>query len=107
MLFPVFLNGEQTCPHFESVGPIAKAITDADLVILKPLRYTRSMSRGGMKALLDHLCYMWLSHRPDPKMFRKVGLTVCTDGRSGPRPRDEKPCANSLNYWCVKKTFFL
>ena len=68
--FSCFFKGEQACPHAQSVQPIAQAILDADVVILTSSVYAMDVT-GQMKALLDHLCYMWMSHRPNPKMFGK------------------------------------
>ncbi len=80
--YSCFYKGEQACPHAQSVQPIARAILDADLVILTSPVYAMDVT-GQMKALLDHLCYMWMSHRPNPRMFGKVGLTVATTAGAG------------------------
>jgi multimeric flavodoxin WrbA len=101
--FSCFYNGEGTCPHASSVSPIAAAILEADLVILTSSVYALDVT-GQMKALLDHLCYMWISHRPNPKMFRKIGLTVTTTAGMGLN-HTAKTLRNTLNYWCVQKTF--
>ncbi len=101
--FSCFFNGEDKCPHSEAVRSIADAILEADLIILTSPVYALDVS-GQMKALLDHLCYMWLSHRPDPKMFNKIGLTVTTTAGAGLR-HASKTLRNSLKFWGVKKVF--
>ena len=58
--FSCFSNGEQTCPHSESVSPIVAALEEADLVIFTSPVYAMDVS-GPMKSLLDHLCFMWMS----------------------------------------------
>lgn len=101
--FSCFLNGEHTCPHASSVTPIVEAILDADLIILSSPVYGLDVT-GQMKAFIDHLCYMWISHRPNPKMFNKIGLTVTTTAGAGLN-HTTKTLRNSLKFWCIKKTF--
>jgi multimeric flavodoxin WrbA len=101
--FSCFYNGEGTCPHAAAVSPIAGAILEADLVILASSVYALDVT-GQLKALLDHLCYMWISHRPNPKMFNKVGLTIATTGGAG-LGHTTKTMKNSLTFWGAKKVF--
>lgn len=101
--FTCFFKGEENCPHYSAVKPIAKALLDSELIVLTSPVYALDVS-GQMKALLDHLCYMWLSHRPEPRMFDKVGLVVSTTAGAGLR-HASKTLSNSLEYWGVKKIF--
>ena len=101
--FSCFYHGEDTCPHAASVKPIADAIIGADLVIMTSSVYGLDVS-GGMKALIDHLCYMWMPHRPNPNMFQKIGLTISTTAGAGLK-HTTKTMKSSLTYWGVKRTF--
>jgi multimeric flavodoxin WrbA len=83
--------------------PIVDAVTQSDLVILTSPVYGFDVS-GQMKALIDHLCFMWMSHRPNPMMFNKIGLTVATTAGAG-LGHTAKTMKNSLTYWGVKKVF--
>ncbi|SHI16879.1 NADPH-dependent FMN reductase [Sporobacter termitidis DSM 10068] len=103
--YSCFYNGESTCPHASATEPIARAILEADLVVLLSPVYGFDVS-GQMKALIDHLCYMWMSHRPDPRMFNKIGLTITTTAGAG-LAHTTKTLRNSLTFWGVKKTFSL
>lgn len=38
---------------------------------------------GQLKTFLDHLGYIWLSHRPNGKMFNKVGIVISTASGAG------------------------
>ncbi|MDO5520930.1 MAG: NAD(P)H-dependent oxidoreductase [bacterium] len=38
---------------------------------------------GALKSFLDHLAYLWLSHRPHPQMFHKVGVVISCAGGAG------------------------
>jgi len=101
--FSCFLQGEETCPHAQVVLPIVSALEEADLVILTSPVYGLDVS-GQLKALLDHLCFMWLSHRPNPKMFNTVGISFTTTAGAG-LFHTTKTMQNSLKYWGVKKRF--
>ena len=103
--FSCFSNGESTCPHADHVSPIVTALEEADLVVLTSPVYALDVS-GQLKAMLDHLCFMWLSHRPNPKMFNKVGLTLSTTAGAG-LSHTTKTMQNSLKFWGVKKRFSL
>ncbi len=101
--FSCFYNGEHTCPHAAAMLPITEAILDADVVILTSPVYALDVT-GGMKALLDHLCYMWMSHRPNPKMFNKVGVTISTTAGAG-LGHTSKTMRSSLKFWGVKRLY--
>lgn len=101
--FNCFYKGERTCPHSENVQPIASAIKEADIVVLASPVYGLDVT-GGMKALIDHLCYMWLSHRPDPGMFQKVGVVFTTTAGAG-LSHTAKTMRSSLRFWGVKRIY--
>ncbi len=101
--FSCFQNGEHTCPHTASVSPIAEALAEADLIIITSSVYAMDVT-GQLKALLDHLCFMWLTHRPNPKMFNKIGLTVSTTAGAG-LSHTAKTIKYSLKFWGVKRIF--
>jgi len=85
-----------------SAAPLLSRSSVTDLVVLTSSVYALDVT-GQMKALLDHLCYMWISHRPDPRMFGKLGLTVVTTAGAGLN-HTTKTLRNSLRYWCVQRT---
>jgi multimeric flavodoxin WrbA len=101
--FTCFFKGEDKCPHAKDVMPIVAALMEADLILLASPVYGFDVS-GQMKALLDHLCYQWLSHRPDPRMFTKVGLSVVTTAGAG-KGHAAKTLNNSLTFWGAKRVF--
>ena len=76
------LKGEENCPHYQKVQPIIKRIESADLIILATPVFVGSCT-SGLKALLDHFAYMWLVHRPNETMFKKIGLIITSAGGSG------------------------
>lgn len=101
--FSCFLKGENSCPHADQIQPIVAALEEADLVILTSSVYALDVT-GSLKALLDHLCFMWLSHRPNPKMFNTVGISFATTAGAG-LTHTTKTMQNSLKFWGVKKRF--
>lgn len=101
--YACFNHGEDACPHAASIKPIVEAMIEAELVILTSPVYGFDVS-GQMKAFLDHLCFMWMSHRPNPGMFHKIGLAISTTAGAGLR-HTTKTMKNSLTYWGVKKVY--
>lgn len=101
--FSCFLHGEDTCPHYGSMKPITDAFTAADLIILASPAYVLDVS-GQMKALLDHLAYQWMPHRPSPAMFRKIGVAVSTGAGAGTAGAN-KTMKRSLTFWGVNRVF--
>ncbi len=101
--FSCITKGEGTCPHAETVRPILDAILGADLIVLTSPVYAMNVS-GQMKALLDHLCFMWMSHRPNPLMFNKIGLTVSTTAGAG-LGQSTKAMRDSLTFWGAKRVY--
>jgi len=101
--FSCFIHGEETCPHAEKVHPIVQSLLTSDLIVLTSSVYGLDVT-GQLKALLDHLCFMWLSHRPQPSMFRKVGLTIVTTAGAGLK-HTTKTMKNSLTFWGVKRVY--
>ncbi len=99
--FTCLFKGEDKCPHAQSVAPIAAALLEADVIVLTSPTYAMDVS-GQMKALLDHLCYLWISHRPDPRMFEKAGLSIVTTAGAG-KGHTAKTLNNSLRFWGIKR----
>lgn len=77
-----FMKGEENCPHRSKLEPIIKAIDEADVLILDSPVYVFHTS-GQMKALLDHLGYRWMAHRPNELMFKKIGIAITTAAGAG------------------------
>ncbi len=103
--FNCFMKGEDKCPHAAKVAPIAEAIAEADVIVLTSPVYALDVS-GGMKTLLDHLCYRWIIHRPDPRLFSAVGVTVSTTAGAG-LGHAAKTMRNSLRFWGVRHALSL
>lgn len=101
--YQCFLKGEQTCPHAAFVKPIVDALVESDLIVLTSPVYGLDVA-APMKALIDHLCFMWMSHRPNAAMFHKLGLVVTTTAGMG-AGRTAKTMRLSLMYWGTKNIF--
>lgn len=97
------LKGEDKCPHYNEVNPIINKIKKADLIILATPIFVGSCT-SGLKALLDHLAYMWLVHRPNESMFNKVGLILTSAGGSGIK-QTVKLLKSNLFYLGVPKIY--
>ena len=97
------LKGEDKCPHYNEVNKIVEKIEKADLIILATPVFVGSCS-SALKALLDHMAYMWLVHRPKEEMFNKVGLIVTSAGGAGVK-QTVKLLKSNLFYWGVPQIF--
>lgn len=93
------LKGEDKCPHYKEISMIVEKIEKADLIIIATPVFVGSCT-SGLKALLDHLAYMWLVHRPKKCMFNKVGLIITTAGGSGVK-QTTKLIKSNLFYWGI------
>ena len=98
-----FNKGETYCPHAEKVQPIVEAIDQSDLIVFASPCYVMNMT-GQMKSLMDHLAYHFMSHRPEPSMFRKQGLVLSTAAGSG-AGKTTKAIADNLFFWGVAKIY--
>lgn len=96
-----FVKGEDTCKDRQYIGEIEKSILQSDLIVMTSPCYAMHVS-GAMKALLDHLCYRWMAHRPAPEMFgkRAVIITQCLGAGAKSTAKDIK---HSLSWWGVSK----
>ena len=97
------LKGEEECPHFDMISPIVEKINKADLIIMATPVFVGSCT-SGLKALLDHLAYLWMVHRPKESMFKKVGLIITSAGGSGVKETVNLLKSNFF-YWGIPKVY--
>lgn len=98
-----FSKGEEFCPHFQQVEPIRLAIEAAEVVVFTTPVYVLRTS-GQMKALLDHFAFLYMTHRPSPKMFSKIAVIFST-GAGGGTKAAMKDIGTSLRFWGMAKIF--
>lgn len=101
--FNCFLKGENTCPHYINVQPIVETMIKSDAIILASPTYGLNVT-STMKNFIDHLCYMWMPHRPNKAMFSKIGFVISTTAGMGTYTTN-KTMKRALNYMAVKKTY--
>jgi len=101
--FNCFFHGEDRCPHAKYVQPIAKAMDEAEGFIFASPVYAMQLS-GGMKALLDHLAYVYMNHRP--RYMRKKALVIATTAGAG-LGNCLKYIKENLTLWGVNKVYTL
>ncbi|WP_058304248.1 flavodoxin family protein [Gorillibacterium timonense] len=97
--YKCFMEGEMKCPHSDAVQPIVAALEEADVIILDSPCYVFGMT-GQLKTTLDHVGYLWMSHRPSATMFRKVGLVISTAAGAG-ASKVTKDLRTQLFFWGV------
>ena len=93
------LKGEHTCKEAEYIQKIAASLLEADLIVMTSPAYVMHTT-GSMKALLDHLAYLWMPHRPASEMFTKraVIITQCLGAGARSAAKDIK---HSLSWWGI------
>lgn len=101
--FSCFEKGEGQCPHAGFVQPIVNAILEADGIILSSPVYSLDASCA-IKSLFDHMCYLWISHRPREEMFNKAAMVISTTAGAGVRT-SVKTLRKSPRYWGVKRIY--
>ena len=96
-----FAEGENSCKDFDYINAIEKSLIDADLIVMTSPAYVMHVT-GAMKALLDHLAYRWMPHRPAPEMFgkRAVIVTQCIGAGAKSCAKDIK---HSLSWWGISQ----
>lgn len=99
--YTCFEKGEDKCPHAEQVQPIVEAIRAAEGLIFTTPVYALAES-GAIKALLDHLSYIYISHRPMEEAFSKVAFVLTTTAGAGGK-NAIKTISKSLNHWGIKR----
>lgn len=73
-----FNEGEEYCPHSDSLRDLREALLECDGIILSGTTYMWSLN-GAMKNLLDHFAYLF--HRP--VLFGKKGMVIATSAGNG------------------------
>lgn len=96
-----FMKGEHACKDFSYIHTIEQSLLAADLIVMTSPAYVMHAT-GAMKALLDHLAYRWMPHRPAPEMFgkRAVIITQCLGAGAKSTAKDIK---HSLSWWGISK----
>ncbi len=98
-----FMEGEDKCPHYESLKKITDAIDGADVLVFTTPVYVMHCT-GQMKSLLDHYGYRFMVHRPDEKMFSKQAVVISTAAGAGMKGAC-KDITDSLFYWGVPRIY--
>jgi len=101
--FTCFEKGEDKCPHAGSVQPIVKAMLESDGIILSSPVYALDASCA-IKSLLDHMCYLWITHRPREEMFGKAVMAISTTAGAGVR-KCVRTLEKSPRYWGAKRIY--
>lgn len=103
--FQCIRKGGEFCPHAAKVQNILAAMLRSEVIMLDSPTYCMEMS-GQLKALFDHLAYLWMSHRPREEMFFRIGVVVSTAAGAGAK-KVTKSMANQLFWWGVPVVYRL
>ncbi len=101
--FTCIEKGQDQCPHSNAVQPIVNAILEADGIILSSPVYSLDASCA-IKSLFDHMCYLWISHRPHKEMFHKTAMVMTTAAGAGVKT-SIRTLKKSPGYWGVRHIY--
>lgn len=97
--YTCFLKSEEKCPHRKKLEPILQAMFDADGLVFTTPSYVLA-EPAQMKAFLDHLGWLFITHRPDVRMFQKSAMLFSTAAGAGTKPAN-KCVRRSLRFWGI------
>ncbi|NLI08189.1 MAG: NAD(P)H-dependent oxidoreductase [Thermotogaceae bacterium] len=103
--YQCIMKSESACPQAEKVQNIVASMEASDLIVITSPTYCLEMT-GQLKTFFDHLGYMWLSHRPKPVMFQKIGIAISTAAGGGSK-KVAKSIAKQLFWMGVPKVYRL
>jgi multimeric flavodoxin WrbA len=103
--YQCIMKSESACPQAEKVQNIVASMEASDLIVINSPTYCLEMT-GQLKTFFDHLGYMWLSHRPKPVMFQKIGIAISTAAGGGSK-KVAKSIAKQLFWMGVPKVYRL
>ena len=99
--FKCIMEGEEHCPHHESVNPIVEKIRWADGLIIASPVYAMNVT-GLIKNFFDHTAYLY--HRPE--FFEKKALIVVSTAGAGQKDV-AKYIDETLRHWGFNKNYKL
>ena len=99
--FGCIMKGEEYCPEQAKVQRIVTSMLASEIIIIDSPNYCFEMT-GQLKTLMDHLAYMWMSHRPRGEMFSKIGIVISTTAGGG-AGSVAKSLARQMFWWGVPR----
>ena len=97
--FKCIMEGEDKCPHFETVHPIVEKIKEADGLIITSPVYAMNVT-GLIKNFFDHTAYIY--HRPE--FFDKKALIIVSTAGAGQKDV-AKYMDETLRHWGFNKNY--
>lgn len=97
--FVCFERGEDACPNAGYIQPIARAIEEADGLIIAAPIYVMQIP-GALKAFLDHMAYRYLNHRP--RYFHQKAMIITTTAGAGNR-NAHRYLKQNLSFWGITR----
>jgi len=94
-----FNDDEKKCKDADYIQKIEKALLSADLLVFVSPTYVYHTT-GSMKAMLDHLAYRWMPHRPAGEMFSKRAIII-TQALGAGTKSCLKDIKDSLSWWGI------
>jgi multimeric flavodoxin WrbA len=96
-------KGVSYCPHAALTQPIIESLAGSDGILLATPVQSLDIS-SAMKSFLDHMCYMWLPHRPDERMFTKAVMCISQTAGAGHK-NALKTLQKHAKYWGAARIY--
>ncbi|MFA6805509.1 MAG: NAD(P)H-dependent oxidoreductase [Candidatus Methanomethylophilaceae archaeon] len=100
-----FYRGEENCPDHDKMEAVVGSMISSDCIVIDSPTYCMGVS-GQLKALFDHMGYMWMAHRPEPSMFKKIGIGISSCAGKGSEEIVDF-IRQQMQMWGVPTTFGL
>lgn len=101
--YKCFFDSIEKCPTQNNLLDIIKSIETSDIIIIDSPTYCFGVT-GQLKTFLDHLGFMWMSHRPNPLMFKKIGIVISTASGAGSK-KTTKFIKQNMNWMGLSTVF--
>lgn len=95
-------QGIDHCPDHEAFEPLFARMDAADLLIFTTPTYCYH-APAQLMVILQHLCWRWMRHRPEPSWFGKQAVVIATAAGAGAK-RPAGDIVDSLKWLGIGKT---
>lgn len=95
--------GGEFCPHRQHTHPIIETMRTSDGIIITSPVYCMAES-GQVKAFMDHLGCIYMSHRPMEEMFSKAAFVISTTAGGGTK-HAIKPIERTLGFLGIPRIY--
>lgn len=98
-------HGAHECPDHKALEPLLARFDAADLLVFTTPTYCYR-APAQLMVVLQHLCWRWMRHRPDPSWFKKQAVVIATAAGAGAK-HPAADIVDSLKWLGIGKTHLI